>query len=1426
MVEEFNKKIHKKLNLFDKKSKEWEWSDLIKWLTDLKHVVEPLSTRISNEQLVTLSKRLTQCLFPSLPHGLHSKTLEIYEIILKKSNTKQIFILSSGLFQHFQYCAPQNKLQFLFIISENYINPKLQLLIPGLTSCLLSGAGEKQETMTKVIEILDSIQNKQILHFSIWRFILKSYKFRNIGLIYMQKKLDMTICENLIINTVLEALEDFSVINKRLGLDLIKSYYPIVEDNQIVVVFMQGALKLLRGKDHSLIRRLWEWAFPGEIHSQRVLLIKGIIKKALFLIFQENHEKIIKSPGNADEIRFSSIKIVEELLETEGIEHIFIKDIAIIFIKHCISDQLFEFNITQTMNLKNTIKNLSDHIWDSVFDYIDSNLLENEKDVLETLLFSIKYLQANEIIYTKILKKICPVLYQFKNFSEFATLCKQTLQKTLNPPIIPLKHSKKVIKNLIKTNQETLLIDYIQIINILQNNEQKIYQIISYLKINADKHLILSLKAILSFKGSKLGEEDFQGLWTRIPYDNNELFDILILSFAKMPFEWSMGLASLLLSDHREYHIRSFISFWDYASKYYYKQLAEMSRSGKIIFILIDHLSDESPAVRHAAREWLDFSIKSTECIIDPILTILLEANTTKKVNEKGLYNYTKVFDTNRVEDALRKLSLLLLYEPSLPEFLHEIKISDFTIELCVIHGIEYSKYLELCINIALDYIKTSSPFQDTSKVQSSAAEALRLLIKKVPEELKSKTVDKVGHVMYTLLGTKLEYSLLAVFNQLFQQKIEFACPSKTADVLILGLRNDDYYLRDQWNKIISQALPYIINFRVEPFYNYLSLVLINYCDVILKYHDSNLITGLRNIIKSILKFSESLKLNKFKLIKTLILNELERIFLLGLSFNSVDDMKQIVIDITEKFSTDIVIGLIDMWHKYYLAQKLQMYQTILLKIEIPSEVVLDGVVLALESKKHSEVIVASFLYNVVERLSERLANEALWTKVIYIIKLLDCGKCDEVIGWIISIVKILLVNHVPLGKNLKDLQKIVSGILYRCDQGIVKWEKSPCSVFNKLKGLNVLEVIFNSLVTSLAVFRTIWKANQTKLIKIVSDFAKRLLENICLVESSGTIVSKMLSTLIATFPVVFDTFYINTNLAQQLLMFRSTAIKNNLIDILKYSIFDILEKFPDSVEYWYEIIDNIPKHSVFALLDVCDTVFWKTNDYKAEMQERSLAIISLILLSSPKDSHEIAIAFIHKRLDEVLSLPKISDRVFSLVCILIRVLSVRISNFREIWRKVWPELYVGIIKYLKNIVFPTSFQVLKFIDMMIVAYPDFYQEIWIYLYDVSEIELFPGNCYGEYIPAASKLIKGFTARPSRVQRSSTANEIITRQVLLLGKNAENIEDIEQYVKILIQYTMLYSTQRFETDWESVEQSLTNEIVNIQSLIKSPAYAI
>lgn len=60
-----------------------EWADLIKCLQKMKKVLTKNAQLHILPEKITVCKRLAQCLNPALPGGVHLKTLETYEEILK-----------------------------------------------------------------------------------------------------------------------------------------------------------------------------------------------------------------------------------------------------------------------------------------------------------------------------------------------------------------------------------------------------------------------------------------------------------------------------------------------------------------------------------------------------------------------------------------------------------------------------------------------------------------------------------------------------------------------------------------------------------------------------------------------------------------------------------------------------------------------------------------------------------------------------------------------------------------------------------------------------------------------------------------------------------------------------------------------------------------------------------------------------------------------------------------------------------------------------------------------------------------------------------------------------------------------------------------------------------------------------------------------
>ena len=90
-----------------------------------------------------VSKRLAQCLHPSLPSGVHIKTLEVYDLIFKclRGNVNSIFIYATGLFPLLQYAGITVRPVILKIYEDHFLQlgDSLEVVLDGLLIGLLNG---------------------------------------------------------------------------------------------------------------------------------------------------------------------------------------------------------------------------------------------------------------------------------------------------------------------------------------------------------------------------------------------------------------------------------------------------------------------------------------------------------------------------------------------------------------------------------------------------------------------------------------------------------------------------------------------------------------------------------------------------------------------------------------------------------------------------------------------------------------------------------------------------------------------------------------------------------------------------------------------------------------------------------------------------------------------------------------------------------------------------------------------------------------------------------------------------------------------------------------------------------------------------------------------------------------------------------------
>lgn len=270
------------LAAFDR-AKEWEWSDLFKWLELVKSIIESFPNfDFEDPEKYLLYKRLAQCLNPNLPPGLHYNTLRIYESMLIKifsteqSMSDNIPMISAGIFPFFEYASPQTKPLVIDLIQTYYLKlgPQLTLCLSGMVSSLLTGLEDLTDTevSNKLFKLLDDIagMGPKPLFTAVWQALLKSPRAKIGALTFLNKRLqkldkkesDFIPNKELVVNALIAGLRDPEVLIKRPTLDVIKSFFPLdcpILTNTYQSLLMSEVLELLAGKDFTLNRRVWEW---------------------------------------------------------------------------------------------------------------------------------------------------------------------------------------------------------------------------------------------------------------------------------------------------------------------------------------------------------------------------------------------------------------------------------------------------------------------------------------------------------------------------------------------------------------------------------------------------------------------------------------------------------------------------------------------------------------------------------------------------------------------------------------------------------------------------------------------------------------------------------------------------------------------------------------------------------------------------------------------------------------------------------------------------------------------------------------------------------------------------------------------------------------------------------------------------------------
>ncbi|KAF8588312.1 hypothetical protein K439DRAFT_1629769 [Ramaria rubella] len=289
----YTMQVERSLQTFDNVH---EWADFIAFLTRLLKTFQSYMQFKEIPRKLTVAKRLSQCLNPALPTGVHQRALDVYAHILAVLGTeglrRDLQLWSAGLFPFFEYAATSVKPTLLNLYDTHYLplQEGLRPIMKAFILALLPGLEEETgEFFDKVLGLLDRLSGTVSPAFffqNIWLVMLTTPSARQTALHFLSRRLpklsgdeDVTSIIGrdigLMIRAFAAALEDENLLVRRGALDLLEQTLPVdskalkraPEDDQRIL--MKVASNVVLRRDLSLNRRFFGWLLgPGPEEGQ------------------------------------------------------------------------------------------------------------------------------------------------------------------------------------------------------------------------------------------------------------------------------------------------------------------------------------------------------------------------------------------------------------------------------------------------------------------------------------------------------------------------------------------------------------------------------------------------------------------------------------------------------------------------------------------------------------------------------------------------------------------------------------------------------------------------------------------------------------------------------------------------------------------------------------------------------------------------------------------------------------------------------------------------------------------------------------------------------------------------------------------------------------------------------------------------------
>ena len=277
--------IEKALSKFESVA---EWADFISFLTRLLKALQSTTQFHAIPNKLVVAKRLSQCLNPALPSGVHTRALEVYTMIFTTIGVdglrRDLQVWTPGLLPFFPHAATSVRPLVLDVYERFYLPLQFDLrpMTRALLLSLLSGLEEESsECFDRVVALLDNIAASVGWPFflqTMWKVVVTSPNVRLCAFNFLARRMPKMEAANapsleaiditLLGSALSHALSDSALLVRRQALDFLIQHMPLharmFAQLPAKTQLFDAALGTVLGRDISLNRRLFTWLLGSE----------------------------------------------------------------------------------------------------------------------------------------------------------------------------------------------------------------------------------------------------------------------------------------------------------------------------------------------------------------------------------------------------------------------------------------------------------------------------------------------------------------------------------------------------------------------------------------------------------------------------------------------------------------------------------------------------------------------------------------------------------------------------------------------------------------------------------------------------------------------------------------------------------------------------------------------------------------------------------------------------------------------------------------------------------------------------------------------------------------------------------------------------------------------------------------------------------